>query len=64
MKPERWYHPAKNIFTHQVGCMAPPHDFLKIAPEGVGAHGRLIHIEEYQHQLSQQGAQPHLLACP
>ncbi|MEL7013903.1 MAG: hypothetical protein AAFO72_11555 [Pseudomonadota bacterium] len=61
MKPERWYDPSKKIFPHQVGFTAPPHDFdaaphdfLKIAPEGVGAHGRLIHVETYAHQLSQR----------
>ena len=47
------------IFPYQVGFTAPPHDFdaaphdLKIAPEGV-AHGRLIHVENYAHQLSQR----------
>ena len=61
MKPERWNDPAKKIFPYQVGFTAPPHDFdaaphdfLKIAPEGVGAHGRLIHAEDYAHQLSQR----------
>lgn len=61
MKPERWNDPTKKIFPHQVGFTAPPHDFdaaphdfLRIAPEGVGAHGRLIHAEDYAHQLSQR----------
>ena len=61
MKPERWNDPTKKIFPYQVGFTAPPHDFdaaphdfLKIAPEGVGAHGRLIHSEDYTHQLSQR----------
>ncbi|MEM9629041.1 MAG: hypothetical protein AAGA21_22625 [Pseudomonadota bacterium] len=61
MKPERWNDPAKKIFPHQVGFTAPPHDFdaaphdfLKIAPEGVGAHGRLIHAEDYAHQLAER----------
>ncbi|MEM8775962.1 MAG: hypothetical protein AAGF53_13070 [Pseudomonadota bacterium] len=61
MKPLRWNDPAKKIFPHQVGFTAPPHDFdaaphdfLKIAPEGVGAHGRLIHAENYAHELSQR----------
>ena len=54
MKPERWNDPTKKIFPYQVGFTAPPHDFdaaphdfLKIAPEGVGGHGRLIHAEDY-----------------
>ncbi|SLN72084.1 hypothetical protein ROA7450_03983 [Roseovarius albus] len=61
MKPERWNDPTKKIIPHQVGFTAPPHDFdaaphdfLRIAPEGVGAHGRLIHAGEYAHQLSQR----------
>lgn len=61
MKPERWSDPAKKLFPHQVGFTAPPHDwdagphdFLKIAPEGVGVHGRLIHVEEYAHRLDQR----------
>ncbi len=61
MKPERWNDPAKKLFPHQVGFTAPPHDFdaaphdfLRIAPEGVGVHGRLIHVEDYAHQLTQR----------
>jgi len=61
MKPERWNDPTKKIFPFQVGFTAPPHDFdaaphdfLKIAPEGVGAHGRLIHAADYAHKLSQR----------
>ncbi|MEM8838990.1 MAG: hypothetical protein AAGE89_12920 [Pseudomonadota bacterium] len=61
MKPERWNDPVKKIFPHQVGFTAPPHDFdaaphdfLKIAPEGVGVHGRLLHAEDYAHQLNQR----------
>ncbi len=61
MKPERWNDPPKKIFPHQVDFTAPPHDFdpaphdfLRIAPEGVAAYGRLIHAEDYAHQLSQR----------
>lgn len=61
MKPERWNDPSKKIFPHQVGFTAPPHDFdaaphdfTRIAPEGVGVHGKLIHVAEYAHTLSQR----------
>jgi len=61
MKPDRWTDPAKKIFPHQVGFTAPPHDFdaaphdfLRIAPGGVGVHGRLIHVEDYAHELDQR----------
>ena len=49
-KPERWFDPGKKLFPCQVGLTAPPHDFdaaptdlLRIAPETVGVHGRLLH---------------------
>ena len=61
MKPERWSDPANKIFPHQVGFTAPPHDFdaaptdfLRIAPETVGAHGRLLHLPVYAHELTQR----------
>ena len=60
-KPERWRDPANKLFPHQVGFTAPPHDFdaaptdfLKIAPESVGVHGRMLHLRGYAHQLSQR----------
>ena len=60
-KPERWKDPANKLFPHQVGFTAPPHDFdaaptdfLQIAPEGVGAHGRMLHVPGYAHQLTQR----------
>ena len=60
-KPARWADPAKKLFPHQVGFTAPPHDFdaaptdfLAIAPEGVGAHGRMLHVPGYAHQLGQR----------
>ena len=68
MKPERWFNPNNKIFPYQVGFTAPPHDFdaaptdfLSIAPEGVGAHGRMLHVAEYQHQLEQRKDNFHLL---
>ena len=68
MKPERWLNPANKLFPHQVGFTAPPHDFdaaptdfLRIAPESVGVHGRMIHVPDYQHQLNQRADNFHLL---
>lgn len=68
IKPERWFDPAKKLFPHQVGFTSPPHDFdaaphdfLKIAPEGVGVHGRLLHVTEYEHALGQRVDNFHLL---
>lgn len=67
-KPERWSDPANKIFPHQVGFTAPPHDFdaaptdfLRMAPETVGVHGRLLHVPDYAHQLEQRAANFHLL---
>lgn len=61
MKPTRWKDPKNKIFAHQVGFTAPPYDFdaaptdfLRIAPAGVGAHGRMLHVPGYVHQLSQR----------
>ncbi len=49
------------LFPHQVGFTAPPHDFdaapsdfLRIAPETVGVHGRLLHVPSYAHELEQR----------
>lgn len=68
IKPRRWSDPANKIFPHQVGFTAPPHDFdaaphdfLRIAPEGVGVHGRLIHVPVYAHELAQRADNFHLL---
>lgn len=33
---------------------AAPSDFLRISPETVGAHGRLLHAPGYAHELSQR----------
>ncbi len=67
-KPARWADPANKIFAHQVGFTAPPHDFdaaptdfLRIAPEGVGAHGRMLHVPVYAHELGQRADNFHLL---
>ena len=67
-KPERWFDASKKLFPHQVGLTAPPHDFdaaptdlLRIAPETVGVHGRLLHLDTYAHQLKQRADNFHLL---
>lgn len=67
-KPERWSDPANKLFPYQVGFTAPPHDFdaapsdfLRIAPESVGVHGRMLHVPGYAHQLTQRTKNFHLL---
>ena len=68
MKPERWFNPDNKLFPHQVAFTSPPHDFdaaptdfLKIAPETVGVHGRMLHLEGYAHELRQRTDNFHLL---
>ncbi len=68
MKPERWANPANKLFPYQVGFTSPPHDFdaapsdfLRIAPESVGAHGRMLHVPGYAHELKQRTDNFHLL---
>ena len=68
MKPERWKIPKNKIFTYQVGFTSPPHDFdaapsdfLRISADNVGAHGRMLHVPEYTHELSQRVDNFHLL---
>lgn len=60
-KPERWKDASNLIFPHQVGFTAPPFDFdaapsdfLRMSPETVGAHGRMLHVPGYVHQLKQR----------
>jgi maleate cis-trans isomerase len=67
-KPEKWSDPANKLFPHQVGFTAPPMDFdaaptdfLRLCPETVGAHGRLLHAPGYAHELSQRANNFHLL---
>ncbi len=67
-KPARWADAGNKLFPQQVGFTAPPHDFdaaptdfLRIAPETVGAHGRMLHVPGYAHQLSQRSDNFHLL---
>lgn len=67
-KPARWADPANRLFPYQVGFTAPPHDFdaaptdfLRMAPEGVGVHGRMLHVPGYAHELAQRADNFHLL---
>ena len=60
-KPQRWFEPQNKLFPQQVGFTSPPHDFdaapsdfLRIAPEGVGVHGRMLHVPGYAHELKQR----------
>ena len=68
VKPERWANPANKLFPHQVGFTAPPYDFdaaptdfLRIAPQSVGVHGRMLHVPGYVHELRQRCDNFHLL---
>lgn len=68
MKPARWKDPANKLFPYQVGFTAPPHDFdgactdfIRIAPEDHGAHGRMLHLPGYAHELTQRTKNFHLL---
>ena len=68
MKPERWNIQKNKLFTYQVGFTAPPYDFdaapsdfLRISEDNVGAHGRMLHVPDYTHELSQRVDNFHLL---
>lgn len=48
--PARWTNPDNKLFPYQVGFTSPSHDFdaapidfLRMAPETVGVHGRMLH---------------------
>ncbi|HCH23624.1 MAG TPA: hypothetical protein DE179_04940 [Oceanospirillaceae bacterium] len=67
-KPERWHDPKNTLFPYQVGFTGPPHDFdaapsdfLRISADNVGAHGRMLHVPQYAHQLGQRDKNFHLL---
>ncbi len=67
-KPPHWANPANKLFTYQVGFTCPPHDydaapsdFLRMCPETVGVHGRMLHVPGYRHRLDQRKANLHLL---
>jgi len=60
-KPVHWSDSKNKLFPHQVGFTCPPRDFdaapsdfLRMAPETVGVHGRMLHLPLYTHQLSQR----------
>jgi len=60
-KPEHWSNPKNKLYPHQVGFTCPPHDFdaaptdfLRMAPESVGVHGRMLHVPDYRHLLDQR----------
>ncbi len=60
-KPAHWSNPKNKLFTHQVGFTCPPKDFdaapsdfLRMAPETVGVHGRMLHVPDYAHELDQR----------
>ncbi len=60
LMPETW-RPEHKLFPHQVGFTCPPFDFdaapsdfLRIAPEGVGVHGWMLHVPDYVHGLDQR----------
>ena len=68
MRPERWKNPKNKLFTHQVGFTAPPHDFdaapsdfLRISSDDIGVHGRMLHLNDYCHELSERADHFHLL---
>ncbi len=61
MKPEKWKNSNNKLFPYQVGFTGPPHDFdaapsdfLRISPQTVGVHGRMLHVPEYNHRLDQR----------
>lgn len=67
-KPAHWSDPQNKLFPHQVGFTSPPHDFdaaptdfLGLASESVGVHGRLLHVAQYAHELDQRADNFHLL---
>ncbi len=67
-KPAKWSDPNTKLFRHQVGFTAPPMDFdaaptdfLRLCPSSVGVHGRLLHVPDYSHELTQRASNFHLL---
>ncbi|GAB5469512.1 MAG: hypothetical protein Kilf2KO_25420 [Rhodospirillales bacterium] len=67
-KPAKWSLAKNKLFPHQVGFTCPPQDFdaapsdfLRMAPETVGVHGRMLHVPDYAHRLDQRKANFDLL---
>lgn len=61
VKPAHWADSRNKLYPFQVGFTCPPKDFcaavtdfIRIAPESVGAHGRMLHVPDYEHELSQR----------
>ena len=59
-KPVKWSDPGHQLFPYQIGFTGPPKDwdaapsdFLRMSPDLVGVHGRLLHTPEYAHTLEQ-----------
>ncbi len=60
-KASHWSDPKNKLFPYQVGFTCPPHDFdaapsdfLRMSPETVGVHGRMLHVPDYKHELTQR----------
>ncbi|MGB0848023.1 MAG: hypothetical protein ACPGSM_14960, partial [Thiolinea sp.] len=60
-KAAHWADPKKKLFPYQVGFTCPPHDydaapsdFLRMSPRSVGVHGRMLHVPDYRHELTQR----------
>lgn len=60
-KAEHWKNASNKLFPHQVGFTCPPHDydaapsdFLRMSPGTVGVHGRMLHVPDYKHLLTQR----------
>ena len=60
-KASHWLDSKNKLFPYQVGFTCPPHDFdaapsdfLRMSPETVGVHGRMLHVPDYKHELSQR----------
>ena len=60
-KPKKWQNSKVKLFPFQVGLTCPPHDFdaapsdfLRLAPQTVGVHGRMLHVPDYKHRLDQR----------
>ncbi len=67
-KPAHWADSRNKLFPCQVGFTCPPQDFdaapsdfLRIAPNTVGVHGRMLHVPGYRHELDQRKQNFHLL---
>ena len=60
-KAAHWADPKKKLFPYQIGFTCPPHDydaapsdFLRMSPRSVGVHGRMLHVPDYRHELTQR----------